>query len=119
MTILVVDDSPDILKFLKAALSKAGFTVVTADSARNALDFLANITVNLIITDVNMPEMDGNEFCERVRQNSQLSYIPILVLTALSTVDDMANSIAAGADDYLNKPIRLRELLAKVREYAM
>jgi DNA-binding response OmpR family regulator len=119
MTILLVDDDPKLLLYLKTALSKAGYSVLAAKSARDALSILAHTPVNLIIADVLMPEVDGHEFCGIVRSEPAFEYIPIIFLTALSSVDDVATGMIAGADDYLIKPIHLKDLLQKVEEYAM
>ena len=119
MTILAVDDDPKALKLLKVALSKAGHTVVAAENARDALSILVHTPVNLILVDVMMPDIDGNEFCKIVRAEKALSYIPIIFLSARSSVDDIATGLVSGADDYLTKPIKLQELLNKIDEYGM
>lgn len=119
MTILLVDDDPNLLLYLKNALSTTGYSIVTAESARDAISILAHTPVNLIITDVLMPEIDGHEFCEIIRADPAFEYIPIIFLTALSSVDDVATGMIAGADDYLIKPVHLKDLLGKIEEYAM
>ena len=119
MTILVIDDDPKALRFLKAALSKAGYTAITSDNARDALSILVHTPINLIIADVMMPDIDGNEFCRIVRADKSLEYVPIIFLSARSSVDDMVQGLVAGADDYLSKPIKIQELLNKIDEYAM
>ncbi len=119
MTILAVDDDPKTLRLLKAALSKAGHTVIAVDNARDALSVLVHTPVNLILSDVMMPDIDGNEFCRIVRAEKNLGYIPIIFLSARSSVDDLATGLVAGADDYLAKPIKLQELLDKIDEYGM
>lgn len=119
MTILVVDDDPKALKFLKTALSKAGYTAITCSNARDALSILVHTPINLIIVDVMMPDIDGNEFCRIVRADKALEYVPIIFLSALSSVDDIAQGLVSGADDYLSKPIKLQELLNTIEEYAM
>ena len=119
MTILLVDDDPKLLLYLRNALSKAGYSILTAETARDALSILVHTPVNLIITDILMPEIDGHEFCEIVRAEPAFEYIPILFLTALSSVDDVATGMISGADDYLIKPIHLKDLLEKIEEYAM
>ncbi len=119
MTILVVDDDPKALKFIKVALSKAGHTAITSDNARDALSILVHTPINIIIVDVMMPDIDGNEFCRIVRADKALEYVPIIFLSARSSVDDVAQGMIAGADDYLSKPIKIKELLSKIEEYAM
>ncbi len=119
MTILVVDDDQIIVKFLTKALTKNGYTVISAGDASEALSMLAQISVNLIISDIAMPGMDGVEFCKIIRKRPESDYIPIIFLTALTTVDDHATGLVAGADDYLTKPLKLKKLLAKIEEFAM
>jgi two-component system, cell cycle response regulator len=120
MTILIVEDNPKTLQFLTAALGKQGYTMLAADNAKTALAMMADTKVDLILADVMMPEMDGIEFCQIVRQQQKEDeYIPIIFLTAKSSVDDVATGMIAGADDYLIKPIHLNELLKKIKEYAM
>ena len=119
MTILIVDDDPKALRFLKAALSKAGYTAITSNNARDALSILVHTPINLIIADVMMPDIDGNEFCRIVRADKALEYVPIIFLSAKSSVDDVAQGLVAGGDDYLTKPIKIKELLSKIEEFAM
>lgn len=119
MTILVVDDDQAILKYLYRALTRFEYTVITAENAEEALSKLPELEVNLIISDIDMPGMNGNELCQVIREREDLDYIPIILLTALSSVDDLATGLVSGADDYLTKPVRLEELLRKIQEYAM
>lgn len=119
MTILVVDDDDHALTFLKAAISKAGHTAITATNGADALSILAHTPINLILLDIMMPDMDGNEFCSTVRSDPQFEYIPIIFVSALSSLDDIASAMISGADDYLTKPIRMQELYAKIEEYVM
>ena len=119
MIILIVDDDRKALKFLKAALSKAGYTAISSENARDALSILVHTPINLIIVDVIMPDIDGNEFCRIVRADKALEYVPIIFLSAKASVDDVAQGMIAGADDYLAKPVKIQELLNKIEEYAM
>ena len=119
MTILIIDDDQKFLTFLKRALTKAGYTVITSDNARDALSILVHTPINLMLVDIVMPDIDGNEFCQIVRSDPALEYVPIIFLSALSSVDDMATGIISGADDYLTKPVRLETLLEIIEEYAM
>ena len=119
MTILVVDDNQKTLRYLERALAKYGYTVVISDNAKDALSILSQTAIDLILADINMPEMDGFEFCRIVRERKGEEYLPIIFLTARSTVDDVATGLIAGADDYLIKPVHLKKLVEKIQEYAM
>lgn len=119
MTVLVVDDDQHSRSFLKTALEKAQHVAITADNGADALSILAHTPINLILLDVMMPGMDGHEFCTTVRSDPQFEYIPIIFLSARSSLDDIATAMISGGDDYLIKPVRLRELYAKIDEYAM
>jgi two-component system response regulator MprA len=112
MRILVVDDDPEIVSFLKRGLTYEGYTVDTASDGAEALAKARDAEPNLVILDVMMPGMDGLEVSKRLRQASQL---PILMLTAKGTVADRIKGLDSGADDYLVKPFSFDELLARVR----
>jgi two-component system response regulator MprA len=112
MRILVVDDDPEIVSFLKRGLTYEGYTVDTAGDGTEALAKARNAEPNLVILDVMMPGMDGLEVSKRLRQASS---IPILMLTAKGTVADRIKGLDSGADDYLVKPFSFDELLARVR----
>ena len=112
--ILAVDDDRFVLRILEKSLTDAGHDVTTA---RDGVEALATIKVRppeLIITDRLMPNMDGYELTRRVREQSQLAHIPILVLTATSELKDKLEAFKAGADDYLSKPFESAEMAVRV-----
>jgi DNA-binding response OmpR family regulator len=117
MNILVVDDNEKTLILLRAVLSKHGHSIVIADNALKALSILSQTPIDLILSDMSMPDMDGAEFCETVRKEEGDRRIPIIFLSAHSSVDDVAVGMIAGADDYLTKPIKMDELVQKIEEY--
>ncbi len=110
--ILVVDDEPQILRVLRRGLEGHGFDVVTAPDGSTALDIFKSSRVNLVITDLRMPEMDGVELCTRIRK---LGTVPILVLSVKGEELIKVEALDAGADDYMTKPFGMEELLARVR----
>jgi two-component system response regulator MprA len=112
MRILVVDDDPEIVGFLKRGLTFEGYTVETAGDGAEALAKIREREPDLVILDVMMPGMDGIEVARRLRQASA---IPILMLTAKGTVADRVAGLDSGADDYLVKPFAFDELLARMR----
>ncbi|MGB9593513.1 MAG: AAA family ATPase [Anaerolineae bacterium] len=113
--ILVVDDSATARAFVKAALVRFGLQAVEASSAPEALTVLGAQPVDLVITDVVMPDMDGYELVRRIRKNPRTSAIPVLVLTSRGDVADKVAGFEAGADDYMVKPFEPAELEVRVK----
>jgi len=110
--ILVIDDDPEIVDFLRRGLTYEGYQVDTAEDGREALAKIRDREPDLIVLDIMMPEIDGIEVSQRVRQASK---VPILMLTARGTVADKVVGLDSGADDYLVKPFVFDELLARIR----
>lgn len=110
--ILVVDDEPQITRTLRHSLTAHRFDVRTAADAVSALDTFRDWQPDLIITDLQMPEMDGIEFCREIRKISQL---PIIVLSVRGEERTKVEALDTGADDYVTKPFGIDELLARVR----
>ncbi len=110
--VLVVDDEPQILRVLRRGLETKGYLVMTAPDALTALDMMRASRVDLLITDLRMPDMDGIELCTRVRKTSQM---PIIVLSVKGEETTKVQALDAGADDYITKPFGMDELLARVR----
>ena len=112
--ILVVDDDDMMRKMTSTILTRHEFEVLNAENGRDALAQLETIKPDLILLDVMMPEMDGYETCQKIRANSATSKIPVLMLTALASIEQKVKGFEAGADDYLAKPYETEELLARV-----
>jgi DNA-binding response OmpR family regulator len=110
--ILVVDDEPRLLAFLRSELKASGYRVSVARDGKGALLAAAARGPDLVILDVMLPDMDGFEVCRRLREKSS---VPILMLTARTDDADKVEGLDAGADDYLTKPFSTSELLARVR----
>jgi len=110
--ILVVEDEPQIRRYLGAALLSDGFKVFEADTLQRGLIEAATRKPDLVILDLGLPDGDGNQFIEEVRQWSQ---IPIIILSARSDERDKVKALNNGADDYLTKPFGVAELLARVK----
>ncbi len=110
--ILVVDDEPQILRVLRRGLEAKGYQVLTAPDGMAALDTMKSTHIDMLITDLRMPEVDGIELCNRVRQTSKL---PIIVLSVKGEESTKVEALDAGADDYVTKPFGMDELLARVR----
>jgi len=112
MRILVVDDDPEIVSFVRRGLAYEGYKVDTAADGSEALAKAREKEPDLVILDIMMPGIDGLEVSKRLRQGSD---VPILMLTAKGTVADKVTGLESGADDYLVKPFAFDELLARVR----
>ena len=112
--ILLVDDEEDILEFLSYNLKKEGFKIDTANNGISALKKLEKSKPDLIILDVMMPEMDGIEVCEKIREQDNFDDILILFLTARSEEYSELAGFSAGADDYITKPIKPKLLVSRV-----
>jgi phosphoserine phosphatase RsbU/P len=124
MRILIVDDSEDIREITEAMLMESGYSeIVTADSAETAFGMLAignpqarpMIEVDLVLLDIVMPNIDGIKACALIRSDPRYFDLPIIMVTSLDDMDSLSNAFIAGASDYINKPIRQVELLARVR----
>ena len=111
-TIMVVDDEDRLVSLVEAYLTQEGFRVVTASNGREALFLARQEKPDLIILDIMMPEMDGYEFMRLHRKENET---PIILLTAKVEEDDKVIGLELGADDYVTKPFRPRELTARVR----
>jgi DNA-binding response OmpR family regulator len=110
--VLVVDDDEDIRLLLRELLERAGYTVDEAETGRGALRHLFSNTPALVILDVTMPDMDGYQTLERIRD---LSDVPVMMLTARTQELEKVRGLSAGADDYVAKPFGRQELLARVQ----
>jgi DNA-binding response OmpR family regulator len=111
--ILVVDDEKKIAAVLKAYLEQDGFAVITAADGPEALNLARREEPDLIILDLMLPNLSGEEVCHRLRQEG--SRIPVIMLTAKTAVEDRVHGLGLGADDYVLKPFSPQELLARVK----
>ena len=113
--ILLVDDEPDILEFLSYNLKKEGYTVLNAGNGREAVVIAKKEKPHLIILDVMMPDMDGIETCREIREQPGLKDTVIAFLTARSEDYSQIAGFDVGADDYINKPIKPRVLVSRIK----
>jgi two-component system, OmpR family, KDP operon response regulator KdpE len=112
ISILVVDDEPQIRRVLRATLSGSGYDVIEAKNGQEAVEMVVREHPDLILLDVNMPEMSGLEACSKIR----LSFSgPIIMLTVRNSEQDKVLALDSGADDYVVKPFAMGELLARIR----
>ncbi len=115
--ILVADDSPTIRKFVSFALTMRGFEVVAASDGMEAIEYLPSKKFDLIITDLNMPNLDGFELIKSVRENEEYSEIPIIILSSLAGSDDIEKGMSYGANSYLVKPFDPKRIQYEVAKY--
>ena len=110
--ILVVDDEQKVLNVIEAYLIKEGFEVLTASDGEEALNIFKNEQIHLIILDLMLPKISGEEVCNKIRATSS---VPIIMLTAKTEEDSKIEGLAIGADDYITKPFSNRELVSRVK----
>jgi DNA-binding response OmpR family regulator len=114
-TVLVVDDEPDSLRMLTAALEGAELSVLVATSGQAALDTLGHILPDLILMDAMMPGLDGFETTSRIKARSEWANIPVIFMTGLTESEHVVEAFEVGGVDYVRKPVNLMELIARVR----
>ncbi|MCC8368587.1 MAG: PleD family two-component system response regulator [Rickettsia endosymbiont of Oxypoda opaca] len=113
--ILIVDDIETNIKLLKAKLLNEYYTVFTAISGKEALSILEKDKIDVVLLDVMMPEMDGFEVCRQIKANPETTHIPVVMVTALSEVEDRVTGLEAGADEFLTKPINDTALFVRLK----
>lgn len=114
-TVLVVDDTPESLSFLTDTLDGAGLTVLIATSGEAALELIEHITPDLVLMDAVMPGLDGFETTRRIKRDPRFQHLPIVFMTGLTETEHVVAGLQAGGVDYVNKPIVVDELLARIR----
>jgi len=116
-TILIVDDSSGVRKFVMFALKNHGYRVVEAEDGLDALEKLRFEKVDLVLTDLNMPHMDGFTLIRTLRQSPEYLKVPIIILTTEEGVKEQQMGMEAGANAYMIKPFKPSEILAKIKEF--
>ncbi len=114
-SVLVVDDEPSGFAVIRALLKSEGYDLFYVNSGREALEQLDSTAPDVILLDVMMPDLDGIETCREIKSNSVWAHIPIIMVTALNSKEDLARCLEAGADDFISKPMTGVELRARVR----
>jgi len=115
--ILVADDSPSIRKFISYALLSNGYEIIPVSDGMEALEKMTNQNINLVITDLNMPNIDGFELINTIRGNEIYRDIPIIILSSLTSNDDIERGLYCGANSYLIKPFDPNRILYEVSKY--
>lgn len=115
--ILIADDSPTIRKFVAIALKMQGFEVLAAADGMEAIELLPSNNIDLIITDLNMPNLDGFELIKSVRENEEFKEIPIIILSSLSGSDEIKKGEKCGANAYVIKPFDPKRIQYEVAKF--
>lgn len=113
--ILVVDDQPQNVQILKDRLEGEDYEILTATTGEAALEMATQLEPDLILLDVIMPGVDGNEVCRRLKENVALPFMPVIMITAKSNAQDIITGFEAGADEFLTKPLDQEALMARVK----
>jgi two-component system, OmpR family, alkaline phosphatase synthesis response regulator PhoP len=113
--ILVIDDEPDIQTLLRFNLQKEGHTITVAGNGSDGLQELRRSAFDLVLLDLMLPDRDGLEVCRVMRSDQRLATVPIIMLTAKSEESDIVIGLGLGADDYVTKPFRIKELMARIK----
>lgn len=113
--ILIADDNPDNLEIFRVRLAAHGYDVLTATDGEEALAIARERRPDVILLDVMMPRMDGVEVCRRLKEDASLPYMPIIMITAKTSSQDVVTALDAGADEYLTKPVDHGALVARVK----
>ena len=115
MNILIIEDEPDIRKNLEYNLSREGFSVSSVGSLKDGFKSLDSNTYSLILLDLMLPDGSGLDLCKKIKSNSHLEAIPIIILTAKDDEVDKVVGFELGADDYVTKPFSVRELILRIK----
>lgn len=113
--ILVVDDDTYIRSFLKKRLAAHGFDVFLAENGQEGLTIAKREIPSIVISDWNMPVMDGKEFCQKIKNDEELKYSYFILLTARDSAEDKIEGMEYGADDFMTKPFNDKELIARIK----
>jgi DNA-binding response OmpR family regulator len=115
--IMIVDDNSDNLDVLSSALKKIGYNVRSSPSGKLALQAAFNEPPDLILLDIMMPDMDGYEVCQKLKENEAVKNIPVIFVSAIDTEYDEEKGLSLGAVDYITKPIKIPIVLARVNTH--
>lgn len=118
-TILIAEDSPTIRKFITLALKIQGYRIITAVDGMEALEKLPTEKIDLLITDLNMPNIDGLRLIRTIRQNDLYKNLPIIILSSLSKDEDIQQGLDAGANSYLIKPFNTKRIQYEVAKFLL
>jgi two-component system cell cycle response regulator DivK len=118
-TILYIEDNPDNMLLVQRALESRGYRLLKAMNGVDGISMAEGSMIDLILLDINLPDIDGYEVAQRLRKSSkpELAYLPIIAVTANALKGDAERALEAGCDVYMSKPINIRELWARIEAY--
>lgn len=116
-TILIAEDSASIRKFISLALKLQGYKIITASDGMEALEKLPSEKIDLLVTDLNMPNIDGIKLIKTIRATEEYKNLPIIILTSLSKDEDVHIGMEAGANSYLIKPFNTKRIQYEIAKY--
>ena len=116
-TVLIAEDSSSVRKFITLALKLAGYKVIPAEDGMEALEKLPQQKIDLLITDLNMPNIDGFKLIRTIRSDPEYTDLPIIILSSLSKDEDVHQGLDSGADSYLIKPFNTKRIQYEVAKY--
>ena len=114
--ILIVDDDFNMIRLITYNLNKNGYEIFSAGNGKEAWKILLELPIDLVITDLEMPEMDGYELCRKIHSNPDLKKVPIIVVTCKTKPEDLEKSFACGIKEFITKPFNPKELIKTVGE---
>jgi DNA-binding response OmpR family regulator/DNA-binding CsgD family transcriptional regulator len=117
LVVLIVDDVMDNLALLHDALDESGFVVLVANNGQSAIDTATSTLPDIILLDAIMPEMDGFEVCAKLKAHADTSQIPVIFMTGLTETEHVVKAFQVGGTDYITKPIRIQEVLARIEAH--
>ncbi len=122
MSILIIEDDPDVLALAKTFLAAAELELIGVETGSEAFEVLRRDSegnlptpLELVVTDIQLPDANGIEICRRVRENSHFQWVPVIIMTAFDETENIQNAFASGALDFIMKPLRKDDLLSRVR----
>lgn len=115
--ILIVEDEESLLRLESILLTSKGYEVIGASNGQQALDAVSAHSPDLVLLDIMLPEIDGFEVCNRIKSNPETKQIPVIIVTAKKTGDDMARGEAAGADWYITKPFKSAMVVETIQRF--
>ncbi|MCK4524368.1 response regulator [candidate division WOR-3 bacterium] len=115
-TILLVDDDIFLVDIMAFTFKQSGFEIIKAHNGKEALEVIDKESIDLILTDIMMPVMDGFELAKNIKENPKIRHLPIIFLTAKSNIEDKNKGFSLGINDYVVKPFNLKDLVSRINK---